>query len=308
MASESARDGSVYDFLYADTRRLSSFLSQFSDDGIVTELARITEETSSVKAAVSVKVVAGDSTQSGRESKTLKIDPQWLLPLLFLDQAADLIERDIAEAPIGSLVLIQGRMVVTDVRILQNMWAVPSSKKFLVASLAGQQTPETDPTDAGNRASRRAAGKALPKKDPELPIEVEMAFELLPHLPHSPHISILGLEHTAWATVDPAYVVGTVEDLTLKHGAKIAGSWAMVGVLDARPFEASDDVDHDYDEILSFDEQVRLGMISDNIWKVATELQQGVRSMLGRPLLSYGVTPIVIFREIERPEGQSGAS
>lgn len=113
MVSETAKSGSVFDILYADTGRLSSLLSQFADDGIVTELVRGSEESSATKVGVSIKLVSADGTETGRESATRKIDPKWLLPLLFLDSAQDMIQRDITGAAIGSLVLAQGRLVVT---------------------------------------------------------------------------------------------------------------------------------------------------------------------------------------------------
>lgn len=301
MASESARDGSVYDILYADNRRLSSLLSQFSDDGIVTELARSDEEGSANKVGVNLKLVAGDTTSSGRETKTQKIDPQWLLPLLFLDEAQHLIERDIAQAAIGSLVLIQGKLIVTDVRILQKLWSTPGARKSILQQIRDAERAKAlalaDEAAPPNRASRRAA--KIQNKKSEEGGEAELIMELLPLLPHSPQINLVSPDHVAWATIDPANVFGSVEDLMLKHGAKVAGSWAMVGILDARPFEERDD--EDYDEIVGFEDRLRIGMLQDSIWKLAAELAYPARQALGRPFTSYGMTPLVIFREIERP-------
>ncbi len=74
----------------------------------------------------------------------------------------------------------------------------------------------------------------------------------------------------------------------------------MVGILDGRPFEVhEDDDDYDYDEILSFNDRLRTGMFLDNVWKVATDLATPIRQALGRPLFSYGMTPLIIFREVE---------
>ena len=124
-------------------------------------------------------------------------------------------------------------------------------------------------------------------------------MELLPLLPHSPQVNIVGPEHVAWATIEPEYVFGSIEDLMLKHGAKVAGTWAMVGILDGRPFVERDD--EDYDDIVNVDEQIRIGMWSENIWKIATNLAFPARQALGRPFGSYGITPLVIFRDLEQP-------
>lgn len=307
MASESVRDGSVYDILYADTRRLSSLLSQFSDDGIVTELTRGDESGHLNKASLSIKIISGDTASSGRETKSQKIDPQWLLPLIFLDEAQHLIERDIAQASIGSLVLIQGKLIVTDVRILQKLWSAPSAKKAILQQMrdaekaAAVAAKATGEGEAQNRAARRAANKVAGKTADKAndSSEAELIMELLPLLPHSPQINIVSPDHVAWATIEPANVLGSVEDLMLKHGAKVAGSWAMVGILDGRPFEER--VDDDFDEVINFDERIRIGMMQDSVWKLATELAFPARQALGRPFFFYGVTPLVIFREVEQP-------
>jgi hypothetical protein len=58
------KTASVFDILYADVGRLSSLLSQFSDDGLVTEINRATSETSSSDFGLSVKVIKSDSAES----------------------------------------------------------------------------------------------------------------------------------------------------------------------------------------------------------------------------------------------------
>lgn len=305
MTSESAKADSVYDILYADTRRISSLLSQFTDNGIVTELTQSDETGHANKAGVSLKVISGDTSSSGVERKSQKIDPQWLLPLIFLDEAQHLIERDIAQAPIGSLVLIQGKLVVTDVRILQKLWSAPSAKKAILHQMreAERKSASGSEDNQGeqNRAARRAANKAAGKSSNQMSevSEAELIMELLPLLPHSPQINIISPDHVAWATIEPSNFFGAVEDLMLKHGPKVAGSWAMVGILDGRPFEER--IDDDYDEIISFDERLKMGMFQESIWKMATELAFPARQALGRPIFSYGMTPLVIFREIEQP-------
>ena len=291
MASGQPTSDSIFDVLYADTRRLSSLLSQFSDDGIVTELTRAAGETASSEIALSIKVVKSDTTEGSTTSSSRKIDPQWLLPLLFLEEARGMIQRDITSASIGSLVLSTGRLIVTDLSILQEMWKSPAMKRHLLKIA----TKGSD--DAGNRHERRASGKPPVKQDTT---ELEAVLELLPLLPHSPQLNIVTSDYAVWSTIDPGSLVGSVADLLLKHGAKVAGSWSMVGILDGRPFEASDEEGHDYDDILSYLDKIRLGMTLDNVWKAATELATPIRQALGRPITSYGVTPLIIFREIEQ--------
>lgn len=290
MASDPEKTASVFDILYADTRRLSSLLAQLNDEGVLTEISRAAEDATSTNVELSVKVVKAGSNSAGRESKTTKIDPTWLLPLLFLDSAQDLIKRDIESAAIGSIVLNTGKLIVTDMSVLQELWKSPVTKRQLLKAVADAAAEQ----DGANRHERRAAGK----KGKTDSTENELVLEILPLLPHSPQFNIVTMESAVWGTFDPKYLVGTVADLTLKHGAKVPGAWSVVGILDALPWEERGD--EDYDDFLSYFEQVRIGMTGDNLWKLATQLAAPARQTLGRPFLSYGVTPLIIFREIER--------
>lgn len=97
-------------------------------------------------------------------------------------------------------------------------------------------------------------------------------------------------DYAVWATASEDSIVGAMPDLVLKHGAKVAGQWSMLGILDALPFEE--------DQMLSGMEIIRTGMTTDGIAKAALGLAPAIRQMLGRPLLSYGMTPLLVFREV----------
>ena len=127
-------------------------------------------------------------------------------------------------------------------------------------------------------------------------------------LPHAPHVNILTEDEVVWSTVNPDYLVGGFGDLTLKHGAKIAGVWSMVGILDAKPFAASDDPHHDYDDILGYVEQVRVGAMQDNVWKIALSMARPTREAFGRPTTSFGATPLIIFREVASVETSTASA
>lgn len=291
MPSDHEKADSVYDVLYADIRRLSSLLSQFSDDGVVTEITRAAEDSSTTDIGLSLRIIKGTSANTGKQGSTRKIDPQWLLPLLFLDRAKNIINREITTAPIGGLALVTGKLVVTDLSILQEMWKSPAMKKHLIASMTqSEETPSS-----GKRHDRRANRNVKSKADTT---QQEAVLDMLPHMPHTPQMNIVTDDFAVWSAINPEFLVGNVSDLVLKHGAKVAGRWNMVGILDAKPWEERED--GDYDEILSFMEQLRLGMTTDNIWKLATELARPTREAFGRPFLSYGMTPLIVFREIDQ--------
>lgn len=294
MASEATGSGSVFDILYADERRISSLLSQLNDEGVQTELTRSAEDTSTTNLELSVKVVRGGSTEVGRESKTVKVDASWLAPVLFLDAAQDRINRDIEKAAIGSLVIVTGKLVVNDLSLLKDMWSQPAVRRSVLNSV--NQAKEADATIGMHRQQRRSA---KPKADNS---QQEMLLEIMPLLPHTPQMHLITEDVAVWGTINPHHMVGTVGDLILKHGAKVPGSWSVVGILDGVPFELREEDDdyEDHDDILSISDRIKMGMIGENVWKVGIDMAGPARQALGRPLNSYGITPLVVFREIER--------
>lgn len=287
MASDPEKADSVYDVLYADTFRLSSLLSQFSEDGLVTELTRSVEDGAALTGGMNLRIVKVDATGSDKHAQSQKIDPRWLLPLLFLDRAKDIIQRDIEVASVGSIILATGKLLVVDIGLLQGIYDKPALKRQMMKAL----TPSRDNAD-GNRHERRSQKAIKPDTTDQ-----ESIVEILSMLPHTPHVNIVTEAFAVWSTIDPANMVGTVSDLTLKHGSMVAGAWSMVGVLDARPLE--ENADGTFDGMLTPMEMVRVGILSENFWKVANAIAEPARETLGRPTGSYGVTPLIIFREIE---------
>src|SRR5436305_1846102 len=116
MAQDPEKGDSVYDFLYVDARRIAVFLSQFEQYGHLTSLTRTVSETSSASGGVSVVAAKLDTAASEQSSQTRQFDPQWLVPLAFLDKADQrgMIVRDLGDARIGQLVLISGRLAMFD--------------------------------------------------------------------------------------------------------------------------------------------------------------------------------------------------
>jgi hypothetical protein len=285
VASDPEPEDSVLDVLYADTRRVSALLSQFGTDGVLTEFTRLTEAGSEADRALDLKVVKLGTKENDRSATTRRFDPQWLIPFLLLDKASDQIHRDVTSAPIGSLAMVKGRLVVTDPMLLKELWKSPVMRKNLLAESSKTATLPPHATSAEKAAARAAAAESK--------AQAESLFEILPMLPHSPQLSVLTEDEVVWSTIDQSYLVGTVSDLILKHGDRVAGEWSMVGVLDARPVSEDDNWG-----VLSAYDKMRLGYMQDSIWKAALDIGPAVKMALGRPLTSYGMTPLIVFREV----------
>lgn len=301
---EGPPNGSVFDFLYHDSRRIASFLSQFDNNGLLTGLTHSDSATKNAKRGkkfdlggnvpllggghVGLEIGAGES---GVESLERVYDPFWANARQFLDALEDngMIQRDVESATMGQFVLVTGRLIIADLQMLQSVWDLPAIQDALRAAMMQANSEENEPEPA-NRQQRRAQAKK-PSKNTSANSELEMVMQLLPHLPHAGQAHLVTDDFGIWASLDVASLVGTMSDLVLKHGNKLAGDWAMLGILDGKPF--------DHDNILTADDMLRAGLIGQgSLTNAAVNLGPITRQALGRPLGSYGITPLLIFREV----------
>lgn len=294
----------VYDFLYHDARRVGSFLGQFDDNGLLTSLTQ--GETTNKDARRGYRIGVGanipvfgggnldierNSHDVGSENLERAYDPFWSNALVLLETLLNrkLVQNKIEKASIGQFVLIKGALIIADLQMLRSFWPL-SSIQTLINQAAGQGSPQM-----GNRKERRAnkasAGQ-IDKNSAANPIQ--MMMEMLPHMPHTGQAYLLSDTAAAWASISQESLVVPLPDLVLKHGTKIAGEWSMLGILDARPDKA--------DSGLSPKEELQLQSISSGP-NVASSMVPAlgplVRKLLGRPEHLYGITPLMIFREIQ---------
>ncbi|NTG98914.1 hypothetical protein G6L95_06650 [Agrobacterium rhizogenes] len=307
--SDLPENASVFDFLYYDATRIASFLAQFQSFGHATQVtageqaSQASRDTQKTEIAGSVKIAKGaweDTSETSKQylqqfNKTY--DPRWANALAFLDylEQKKLLNRDIGSAAIGQIALITGDLSIFDLNILQKMWALPSVKKTI---LAGART-DAAVNRAGNRQERRKAEASNRKSvADELP-QMELALELLTVLPHAIQAAVSTDAASAWCSLREDSITVSSSDLFMKHGLTITGEWALVGILDASP---DDQTEIQSGVTVEAARQAiagsKLGMAG---FAIAPALVQPVRTMLGRPATSYGVTPLLIFREISSP-------
>lgn len=295
---------SVFDFLYNDSRRVASYLSQFEGGHLTgltrsNETGRSTNEESGRNFNLGMSRALGGSSRSGesegvsaKEGIVRTFDPYWSNARTFLDYLSDrdLIERNITSASMGQFVLVRGGLAMLDLPSLQQLWTMPQFKQLFAEGMMGDSGEPQQ-----NRQQKRAQGKPQPH-DPfkSLPTVMQLAMELLPSFPHSIVASVIGEYWSTWSTLQAENIIGSAADLVLKHGSKIAGEWSMLGVLDALPDEGGDNLD-------ALD-RFALGVSDQHIVAtVSLGLTPTIRMVAGRPAQSYGVTPLLIFREIAKP-------
>jgi len=305
--SEAEEDGSadrfVLDFLYNDSRRIGSFLAQFEPGHLqqythTKGAQRAKQDTSERTGKANLAALEGELkgahqvSASAEEAYERIFDPYWSNPRAFLNHLSenDLIQRDLEAATIGQFVVVKGSLIIADMQMLHPLWEMPTIRDFMMASHAANEEPTAAPS--GNRNERRQ-GQARDRKQAapkRMPSEAELVLSLLPHMPHAGHLHIIGDDFGVWAPAAEGAMVSPMADLVLKHGPKIAGEWSLLGILDAYPYSS--------EEAMTEMEIVRTGMTTENVSKVALQLGPFIRQAFGRPLLSYGMTPLLLYREV----------
>lgn len=293
--------GSVYDFLYHDARRIAAFLAQFETYGVLQGVKshESVGRTSATKAAATAGIdfanlakggmaVDGTVTDDERDAAERTYDPLWRNATALLDYLSErnLINRKIENARIGQFVLVTGTLAAFDIGMLREIWKLPAIKKAITEAASRQDPAQSEQT---NRHDRRKAGLKSSNKTSS---ETEAALELIPLLPHSVQGTITSNDSTAWFNFREESLVISSSELFLKHGIGIAGTWTAIGILDALP--QPDELSIEYYAI----EQMIAGASLGGAMSQMGQLAIMARLMLGRPYSSYGITPLMVFREV----------
>lgn len=316
-ASEKERDeqkkDSVYDFLYCDTRRINSFLAQFDDAGHLEKIInregvskggrrgwKVSLGGGALVAGTGGSATAGyevSPDSHGTESSERVYDPLWTNSLTFLDylDEANLIQRAIENGRIGQFVLAKGSLTVMDLTLFKGMWQIPAIKKMIAA---GAQV-ESQNGDAQSRQQRRALQRGGNQQSAVSQYEstLDAGMSLIGLLPHAiqARMTIQETQRSVWTSLKEDALVVSATDLTLKHGTTVAGKWNMLGILDALP-------DIDGEELTESGKESALrslALVNNPFGAMMNEMMPLLRPILGRPFPSYGMTPLMIFREID---------
>lgn len=293
---EEQTTGSVFDFLYHDGRRVASFLAQFDPSGSLTQVSSTLHaeqtrvDTQRLEGSVGPRFAKGamsaiDETRSRRQDDMMRVyDPMWANARALLDLLDErgMIQRRLSTARMGQIVLIKGTLGIYDLGIMAGFWGLGSVKKLIAAGTNNTKLPRSlSQSPAGREVKAQLEAQAKAAKD-------GMAFfmEIAPSLPHSAHASLVtDAGENVWCNISTSGLSMSTSDILLKHGINIPGEWAVLGIMDASP---------DPITIKSRD-QTPDG--AEMVAKVFETLAPVVRQFLGRPETSYGITPLLIFRE-----------
>lgn len=293
---EDQQNDFVLDFLYHDAPRVASFLAQFGTYGVpqqskTGEFAKRSSATKTggsagidvpivAKGQASVEYTVTDDTQQSAETTW---DPLWANARKLLDflEERDLIQRDIWKARVGQFVLAKGALIFLDLAMLKQAWEKPSIKKQVMSGVP-----------SGGKARQEALKKIGVPPD----FEFQFLFDLLSIMPHSLQATVLSDQGGVWCCLSEQHLVGLASDLLLKHGAFIPGEWSILGALDAtmdpqRVPSPGEPATRSLDDLVA-------DLVPTVVGKLAAQMAPVARNMMGRPRDTFGVTPILIFREV----------
>lgn len=299
LAQEGLENASIYDFLYYDSQRVSSFLAQADANGALTSISTTEGVQKGSKRAKRFKLGAHSTLHGGAQIELehgpatgafhgidREYDPLWANALSLLDMLEErgLVDVDIERGALGSFVLVQGKVSLSDFSMYRGLWDFPLTKTLISETVFGQQE-ELMAAAAANLPKLRHRGKHPgAQKQPMNDVITETFISILKMMPHTAQVSLRREEgESCWGTLRPDALVVPASDSVLKHGTVIPGEWHMLAILDASPFETESDQDTN----------VNL------LGQALNALAGPTRNLLGRPEGSYGVTPLLIFREVK---------
>lgn len=265
-----SKENNLYDFLYNDTRRIASFLSQVNELGYLQQVRESELSGSGVKQTAEGKVVAktsqfieaggeGGFKVAPYEKEELNLertyDPLWIHAVNFLNYLENkkLLEKDILQANIGQFVEISGQVHLIDFESFKESFISPEIYQ--------------------------AAG-IIKKK------EQQLFSKVMASLPFSLQGHLVNNTKNIWFTLDKMFLTGQASDLLMKYGLTLKGAWNIIGILDVKPNE---DVSN---QSIEFSR--------NGLWDLFTEIIPPIRSTMGRPDNVASVTPLLIYREISK--------
>ncbi len=295
--SRSVEGASVSDFLYHDSRRIASFLSQFDSSGLLTGLTKA--ETASRNSKRGKKIGVGGEvpllgggkvefelspSEPGTESLERVYDPFWTNARQFLNVLTErnMIQRDIGDASIGQFVRVTGYLSIQDLGMFKEAWKAPSIQRRIKGGAGlGQKI--------GNMTAAQKAAAREEQENKDIFLDM---IQIMPHAVHARLLTKIGNSAgLVWCTLDQQYLVAPASDITLTYGDTMSGEWSILGILSAHPEYLTPDLSQQFND----DD---FGLTHSVIGQVSKMLAPIVRVTLGRPAAAHAITPLLIFRDV----------
>lgn len=273
MGQEQQNIDCIYDFIYLDTKRLTSFLAQLEDDGVLLSIKNtkhIEEERKdlgSVGISVATRATTENNETIGKQSEK-HYDSSTSALYSVIDRLDELgfIQKRIGDVAMGQLLLCSGTITFQDIRMMRNLW--DPIMKLVIHQESNQLGHKNNKVLLQNKSK-----------------EADMIKSIISALPHALLMTLVSDGKFLWSSLEEEHLKINSDDITLKHGATFAGHWHVLGVLDAKP---DDQIEH----------PANSPTMGNGLFDGMVEMLSAVRTLLGRPANAYGITPVAIFRTV----------
>jgi hypothetical protein len=273
----------LIDFLYADHERVASFLSQLGEtDGVLKEVSSgaTRSKTEGSKGVGSGGIFGfsasaeGSHSQSAQREARLVYDPLWANSLKLIDAIATASSNALSDTPeVGQLRQISGSLRVFDISYLPALVMNPAMTEFI---RLGQEDEDEDDRTFQNDANGRQEAEVTQAYLGALPFGIQ--FLLNDHANHF------------WFNLKRQYLSLYDLDIPLKFPQKIPGVWKAIGIVDAAPNDDS------MDDIEELPDRVRAHI--PPFMQKLSQLPENTNEMFGRQDCTYGLSPLMIYREL----------
>lgn len=256
----------VYDFFYHDQQRVGSFLSQFHvSEGVPGKFRRTENVSESSAESRQVGILGRKEEDDHRQrdiSKEMTFDPIWENARSLIDYLIDhrLVSDEPAKARLGQLMLLRNVSIsVIDMGMISSMWGPNHISTLMTMSNSS----------LGTREEEKLLGSILQSS-----------------MPQSLQCYVRTGNNDLWCNLRRGSLVVQTEDFALKHGVRIPGTWNIVSVLDAKPDNRTAAAAKQETEGLSM------------LCQAVSTLVPFIKESMGRPKSCYGITPILIYRQV----------
>lgn len=278
MAQDLQNIESIFDFFYLDNLKIKSFYAQLNGLGALNSLKQTSQITDirKLEANAAVPLVAGGkmgADHSAQTSSEHQYDGLPTMPREMINRLDELgfIHRELKADILGNLVLLEGRLGVLDIGVAKEL--VEPALNFHIKTL------ESDHRSKSLAKDLKSNLKDIIHFYKGIPFGLEA--KLLVDTGHQNEDGI-PLCDEVWMTLNRDEMVGSPHDLNFKHGEFLSGSWYVLGVLDAHPFD-------------NFTYNSAPNELRDGI----TQLVNMMKQLVGRPDEAFGITPVAIFRVLK---------
>jgi hypothetical protein len=277
---DQATPNPLLDFLYADHERVASFLAQIQHAGVL----RGAEETagrgekSTKEGGLNLGPLHGglSGEQDWNREVRLTYDPLWSNSRKLIEHIENNATTDgTSFVGLGQLRILSGQLLAYDLSSLTSLMNSEAMDDFIAGGISDQPHMEGRSPKAKSDLKKR---------------EASVIRSFLATLNLGVGFVLVTEEQHFWFSVKREFLSLHSMDIPLKYPAHISGNWRVLGLIDAMP--------NDHIEGLQPVLAKGIDGLMPNMVVQMMQLIGVIVGLFGRPLPAYGLSPLVVYRQV----------